>query len=471
MLNNDKIKKLSHDILDQNFEKSLRDAELLGRLLWHNQTGIYELNALESSLIDFFCRYSNCKEFFNLNPSDNDLLFIATEVYLTGGHTRLMERLAKGKEGKCELLITRKQTPEVITRLARYFKGITIAPFTSIYKKKIEYICSIACNYKHIILNIHPDDISTVVACGVIRKLSPETKFYYINHADHVFSYGTSISDIWFQISSYGARIDELRNLSGKVSFLGIPIESKNINALDTKNNDFMTAGSSDKYKPVNEHSIFPLLNALLKRDKKANLYVIGPNFYRDYWWWPLKFKYPFRVKISKRIPFDKYMDVSKRSNIYIDSHPIPGGTAFAEQYMQGKICIGLISPFQGYTPVEYVKKRDIIDINNVRNNEVEIKIKKALKNIHGLNKVVERFDLAIYKGGVSPNLCDAFLPWSGDISYNWDKKIKNIPSNFPINSLVTKFALNNSTINAKLAYLLKHVSMKIIKVIFSKKR
>ncbi|MFL4182990.1 hypothetical protein, partial [Escherichia coli] len=59
----------------------------------------------------------------------------------------------------------------------------------------------------------------------------------------------------------------------------------------------------------------------------------------------------------------------------------------------------------------------------------------------------------------------------SGDISYNWDKKIKNIPSNFPINSLVTKFALNNSTINAKLAYLLKHVSMKIIKVIFSKKR
>ncbi|MFL4182994.1 hypothetical protein P9385_25115, partial [Escherichia coli] len=124
MLNNDKIKKLSHDILDQKFEKSLRDAELLGRLLWHNQTGIYELNALESSLIDFFCRYSNCKEFFNLNPSDNDLLFIATEVYLTGGHTRLMERLAKGKEGKCELLITRKQTPEVITRLARYFKGI-----------------------------------------------------------------------------------------------------------------------------------------------------------------------------------------------------------------------------------------------------------------------------------------------------------------------------------------------------------
>jgi hypothetical protein len=458
MITDTELKKLTDEILEQTFNQRMKDAELLGRLLWHNHTGVYSLNDFENSLInsaEVVLQHNRCF----ISEQNNSILFIVTEAYMTGGHTRLMERLAYGIGSNVELLITRTVGPEVVKRLSNYFKNIICMPYQYDYKTKVEFIYSIACSYNHIVLNIHPDDVLTTVACGLIKKKNPSINVYYVNHADHVFSYGAGVADIWFQISSFGAKIDDLRNLKGKVSFLGIPIENKcSADNINTENLAFMTAGAAEKYKPINGLSIFPLLYSLLQRNKKSRLHVIGPNIKRDYWWWLIKIRHPMRVKISKRIPFDKYMEIVKYSQICIDSHPIPGGTAFAEQFIQGKICIGLASPFQGYTPVELLKEKYIEDVSCHRQEVIEDEIKKVLQQFHGPEAVKERFNMAVFHGELSPNLCEEYLTWSGDISYDWSKVIKSIPSDFHFSNIITKFALQHSSKSARLFYVCKKI-------------
>ena len=53
---------------------------------------------------------------------------------------------------------------------------------------------------------------------------------------------------------------------------------------------------------------------------------------------------------------YDEYLRLTGGSDYYIDSHPMPGGTAFVEQFLKGKPCIGLKSKFFGYFLSGHIK-------------------------------------------------------------------------------------------------------------------
>lgn len=466
-----RINKLTNDILQEDFNDRIKSAEYLGRLLWHNQSGIFSLVDFERRLIDVSA--SEFSSFQNNNSEALDsILFVVSEPYLTGGHTRLMERLAKGTGYTSQLLVIRATKPEVIDRLKPYFTSIIETPTDCDSKKRIEFIVSKMRLHKRIVLNTHPDDILSVVACGILKKMKERHRFFYINHADHVFNYGASVADFWFQISAFGAKIDSLRNLDGRVTFLGIPLDtqaSKTVVHVDTIK-CFMTAGSAEKYKPVRGYSIFPLLFSLLKKSPNSTLVALGPNILRDYWWWPLKLFYFKRVKISKRVPFDKYMALTKKADVYVDSHPIPGGTAFAEQYLQGMICVGVVSPFQGYTPVELLKKKKPHEVTCKINSDEEEKINSLLPLVHGVDAVIRRFTDTLFQETVFKNQCEINIPWSGDINYNWSNIITSIPSDFPLKGSTTKFALSSSNFSAKMIYFSKKLISRLIKLRLPKK-
>lgn len=471
MITQCEIKKITSLILKQDFNQQVKDAALLGRLLWHNHTGIYSLNDFEESIIHN-ADLEIEKNFKSIESHTGTILFVVTEAYLTGGHTRLMEQLALGSCSNVELLITKKAKKEVIQRLQGYFTNITYMGDVFCEKEKIANIFEMLSRYKRIVLNIHPDDIISTIACGLLKKRGIDNCIYFINHADHVFSYGTTVADIWFQISAFGSKIDHLRHLRAKVSFLGIPIK---VNA-DGYNHDsipsyFITAGASNKYKPVKDYSIFPLLFTLLKKYKKSKFTAIGPNAIRDYWWWLLKLRYPLRVRILRRIPFDKYMAITKNAEVFIDSHPIPGGTAFAEQYLQGKICIGLVSPFQGYTPVEMLKKYRCEDVLFQRQESNEKMINESFKKFHGVECVSQRFNETVLSNKIFKNICEEQLNWSGDITFDWDKMIRTIPSDFPCGSVVTKFAMTHCSVKALCTYYSKKVINTLMNIAMFNKR
>ncbi|HHQ4888833.1 TPA: hypothetical protein ACSP36_001186, partial [Aeromonas hydrophila] len=111
--------------------------------------------------------------------------------------------------------------------------------------------------------------------------------------------------------------------------------------------------------------------------------------------------RYWNRLKLSKSLPYEEYIKVTSSAKLYIDSHPFPGGTAFAEQFLLGRMCVGLNSVYNGYTPVEYFKKDSVDSVLReieLINNKKFIDIKNEIEMKHGFTSVRVRFLDAIFK-------------------------------------------------------------------------
>ncbi|MBA0215039.1 hypothetical protein [Pectobacterium brasiliense] len=443
MKKNNFIKKITDDIIkSKSLNNALQKSLRLGNLLWDNNIGIYNLNELENLLSERYIKEMCYEEVDELpiNTTEGEL-FIVSQPYFSGGHTRLMERLSSFLEKKPDLLITRHVNDDMIIRMNGFFNDVFLYSekiFPDDKKRIFEY-AKIITNYKNIILNIHPDDIHTVIACSLAKEINSSIKFFFVNHADHVFSYGSSIADIWFEISEFGRRVDSLRNLTAKKSFLGIPIESissyseQDYTSRDIKDGDiFFTSAASYKYNTRKKESFRPIIAHVIKKYPKSKMYVIGCDIIKDPWWIIEKIKYKGKLKLIENVSYDNYLEIIKNASIYIDSHPIPGGTAFSEQYFSHKICTGIASPIQGYSPIELLKEKNVDDMFSIRKTKEKVQaIELMAKQVHSIPAVKKRFNDALYNNIYSENLCAAYIPWSGDIHFLEEKKIKTIPKSF----------------------------------------
>ncbi|MCH7373738.1 hypothetical protein [Aeromonas sp. MR16] len=444
------------------FELAIITAKQLGCLLWHNNLGVYELNDLESYLIDVAVFELGDPSYIEFSKSNqNDILFIATELYLTGGHSRLMERLSGFLDVKPDLLLSEIPTQEILSRESDFFDSIVfLEKKPSSVLSKLIFLLKSIINKKCVILSIHPDDIYSIVACGVAKKLNPNLKIHFINHADHVFSFGSSIADVWYEISEYGKVIDKLRGLKANKSFLGIPIGIKERRSIQHSFQDgdlILSAASNGKYKPCNNQSILPLVDALLSKYKSSKMQIIGVNIYKDYWWWLCKIKFGNRLVLSGALEYTMYMDITSKAKLYIDSHPFPGGTAFAEQFLQGKLCTGLISSYRGYSPAEKLKMNDVLDVISFINNSVEYdfdNVYDSVINIHGMDKVKERFLSSIIDCNYTSVDCSSYVNVIEPVIKH---KIISIPSDFRILSYAQLIKIYNvSTILCLIKFAIK---------------
>ena len=468
-------------INNSEISESIDFSYYFGETLLINQIPLFDISNLEEKLIEK--TYSNINNISSFNIENKELLFVITEPYITGGHTRLMENLALMLDENKELIVTKGMKAEVKNRLNNFFPKI-IECYRDISEDSVSYINKLINNfikYDSIILNIHPQDIYSVIACGIAKKIKKNLKIYFVNHADHAFTYGITVADFWFEISLLGSKIDDLRNMKANRTFLGIPINKpdsdffKNVNYTSLLHStNFMTAASSIKYKPFNNQSIFPLINKLLTSNKNLSVSVIGVDIMRNYWWWFIKLRFFNKLKLYKSLPYEKYMEITKKADCYIDSHPMPGGTAFVEQFLNGIPCIGLKSNFFGYTPLEKIKKNSVEEIiYQLKNSPLEEEIKsiqELIFEVHGFSQVRNRFRNTLKNFIVSNNPMVDNIE-NKDLTFFTNKNI-NISVGF------FKFLLKNDKLLCIrvlfivspmifIKYLVKHfmVNLKLIKI------
>lgn len=436
----DKLKSVVDD--EKSFNLKILWLEKLGVLFKYNNMACYSLLDNERDLInDLYEHYNTENEKSSIERSD-EIAFLATELYESGGHTRLMIKLSSYLPSKAPLIVTRACKNDLKTKLLETFSKVEMMNFEN--KDLKEIIIHHAINfsqYSKLILNIHPEDIKAVLAVGLAKKINPQLKVFFVNHADHVFSFGASISDVWFEISSYGQKIDFKRNIHGKVSFLGIPIDISE--KITTKTNiidgdKFLASASAYKFKPLKNETIIPLIDMLLSKYPSSIMTVIGVRPLFDFWWWSSKIKFKKRLILKSSLPYQKYLSVAKNSSIIIDSHPLPGGTAFAEQILKGKKGIGLISPVQGYSPAELFKMKSINEILEGVDKFNFSEVMYMVKTVHSAENVKIRFLDAIYKDIYSENLCAKLIPWNGNAEFLEQDNIKRIPPSYSINSTFT---------------------------------
>ncbi|MDQ0739329.1 hypothetical protein [Pseudomonas sp. W4I3] len=405
-------------LTQKNTNKSVELAEVYGAMLWAVDKGIYDDPELEDILTERCMSDVQDGEVYTLTK---DCVHLISEPYLIGGHTRLMEQLSTMHFEKPDLLITRQSDERAVERTRSFFNDCTVVqPGTAL--QKIAEIVACLKPYNRVVLHIHPDDMVAVIACRILKRITG-AKIFFVNHADHVFTYGSTVADVYFEISTFGLHRDLKKNISGKKSFLGIPLSTQLVqkkHPLPGKNDvlHFFSAASPFKFKPVKEYDSRPTIHRVLSEFKNSTFWIVGANPYTNIWWWPLKLKYWRRFKILSSVPYASYLKLLEKADFYVDSYPTPGGTAFAEQLVNGRRCVGLRAPIQGYSPADNLKSQTVDDlIKSVLHSDNDEAVIESVFAVNGYDAVKSRYLECLYSNVLCANEMEKYVPWTGDIA------------------------------------------------------
>ncbi len=383
-------------------------ASYYGLFATRNFISLYDGGNLEETFIERF------EDDFPWSTSvpHKDSIHVISTTYLAGGHTRLMERLASMHDSLPDLLITCQSNVE-------YNKEDQTPLFASIFdisdlelSDRLSKLISIYSEYKNVILHIHPNDFIAAVAVRIAKR-NKGIKFYFVNHADHLFSFGRTAADCVLEVSAFGEALGEIRCPGLTSSFIGIPLaanwEHINFTNPSGERKKILASGSFWKFKPGLGYSLPPILQEILKGNENLKLDVLGIRPFQDYWWWFIKLRNPIRVKLRRLVSYKKYKKILNESSFFFDSFPVTGGTAFPEAIINGQLAIGMNGPVCGYTPADELRVSDVQSIKGIISDPIDYidKIRNSLMHmevIHGMQYVRERY-LSILAGRISENL------------------------------------------------------------------
>lgn len=321
-------------------------------MLWKNHSSIYRLDALETILLDKLPPPPQAYQAEVKTPKLE--IHLATEVYRSGGHTPLMAHLIEQTDRPVEVLLTRMTDVDLAAQvLAVPADRVHSAGHHAHPVARVHALTQGLLKGDRVIASLHPNDVLGAVALRMAKAMRPDLSIGFMNHADHIFSAGIGACDHVFEISSYGWGLRDARGTTETSSFVGIPIRPRvAIQVTPTKADEsptLLTGGSPYKFRPLPGLSLPPVLAELMKRHASARLTVLGPRS-RDWWWWPLRASFGRRVEVRQALPKEHYQQLLGSCTIYIDSHPIPGGTALPEALMAGRNVAGIRGVVWGYS-------------------------------------------------------------------------------------------------------------------------
>lgn len=399
---------------ESSVDKAILMARFLGEVLWKNATGHYQLADLERELIERLEPAISVPDGFRLCRFGH----VLTKAYDTGGHTRVVERLVV-----CDalqdsaVLVTEAATPKARGRLAHARHGYRVIPSLTSGRLRIAALVAEFVRFETLILYIHPYDIESVIAAGIARKRAGVHVLFF-NHADHVFSYGYSVAERVLEISHFGWAMRAARSISDRSVFVGIPLALPpefvvRVVAPGRQRGFVATAGTAYKFRPALGWS-FPAFVHAVCRKVNCRFEVLGPNRWRDWWWWPVMWSQKDSVAIHARLEHEEYRVFISGAAAYVDSFPMVGGTAFAEVIGLGVPSFGVLTGSHGYSPADLVKSSSVDelveDLARFMNTGVRSRVQTdadfaQVQEVHDAERVAARIVDALSDDvvGVSP--------------------------------------------------------------------
>jgi hypothetical protein len=439
-------------------EKSVHLTEWLARFLTRNYCGIYEISRCENKLAERFEPQEVRKK-----TRDKNILHIASEVYIHGGHTRLLKHLLYAHASLKPLVaMTRSADVKKVSEVLSIDESSIFIFDSKSEVSRINSIANFAKEFNYIALHIHPDDVATTIAIKLAKKANPELKVFFINHSDHTFSVAIRQATQVLELSSYGWSLAKARGIEGNHTYLGIPIQPHQPERTPKQNQRLaITAASSYKFKPNHLFDLQKNIGYILKKDLSLNILAIGPRFF-DYWWWLLKIRYPSRVKLVRRLAYPSYMEKIASCDLYIDSYPITGGTAFTEALLNGCLVMGLTGGPYGFGVADYLRAKteaEFVDraLKLLNKDTVEtakqVQLREQSKDHHAIPVVSERFNAILNYGNFhTPPLSEVDITRYFDFETEWRKINKITPVSFRNihQTCILKLLLKLSRLNIK---------------------
>ena len=356
----------SRVIAEKNVDHLLAMAEFYGSLRWGNFNGIYEDSDLQG-IVQKKVLQSRHLHLPDLTRKQGGTVLIASSLYKSGGHSRVVLNWLKAfkEDAQHRLLITRHVASDYRDDLDKH--GIIYQLCASRGIELINEILAYCAAADRIVLLIHPSDIITTTA-GTILAASGKPIIFY-NHADHVFSFGISSATVVCEVSSYGIELNKRTHRVKEYSYLGIPIDflgttaASNIPTSKKQSQTVLSGGDSYKYAPGKTCFSNLVDNVLDKRDDITFL-LVGPTG-KEPWWTAVRERWGNRIQfMGGMLTYGQYLDTLASSDVYVDSFPITGGTAFPEALLSGKLVTGLSNPIQGYSPADALRVADVQELS-----------------------------------------------------------------------------------------------------------
>ena len=395
-------KKLKKCFLNEKkIEKKLKIAKYYATFCFENRTGTFQDLEFEKELGKISAEYAI--NTYEVKENSNDrTLHVATEVYSSGGHTRVINNWIKFEGKEQDLLIINSKRSQITDWLKNTLivaKGKIILLQEKDDLEKAKELFNIAKNYKRIILHVHPNDIIPILAFSnsKIRR-----KIYFYNHADHVFWLGLTINKCVLDLT-FDGRIMSLKKRGVKnTKVLSIPLE-KNIKEekvvdrnqiyklynLECNSKVIFSMATEYKYNTILKYNFFEFLEELIPFLIENNTYflIAGPSLSKESW------KKIYEKSKKRIIPLgivskEKVKELWKIVDIYVDSFPLNSYTCLLEAIANNIISVSLKTPIPDLDCLKDIKidsmekfieeiKKNIINRNNISKENIEFKLEK----------------------------------------------------------------------------------------------
>jgi hypothetical protein len=338
---------------------ALNLAWVYGDLRWMNHDGVYQDDELETLVQQ---KVEQSKGYLPPNVSKicTGTILVVSELYSNGGHSAVVMnwmRMFREKDDH-KLLITRAVNSKVKKTLDR--DGVSYHLCINEGVSLINEILQHAVNAERIVLHIHPSDIVSAIVARILTQAGKSVIFY--NHADHVFSFGISSATTVCEISSYGMALNKRTGRAKYSRYLGIPVNffenHSDINIGWVRGKTVLSCGEANKYAP-NDVFFGDFIDCLLQQEPHVTICLVGPTG-KEHWWGDNVQRWGGSVKFLGVLDHDKYEEVMAHADVYVDSFPITGGTAFPEALLNGKLVVGLQNPIQGYSPADELRVANV---------------------------------------------------------------------------------------------------------------
>lgn len=399
-------------------DEALRLAAQYGFLRRLNSDGIYTDTEFEAALWE---RLRPSMPRLGA-PSSNGVMHVLTETYDRGGHTKLALawlRIRAGRDVQ-RVHVTRRLT--LRSQNALDDAGVRYSVSVGTPTERLAQLMNACGEATTIVLHIHPEDIIGALAARAARDTGRRVLF--LNHSDHLFSFGVGVSDCVLEVSGFGWLKTRAARGANRQSFIGIPLDASYTTSADTtlrsSSGPILTVGSTEKYRP-NGHANFPEFINLLARRVDNDIHLIGPSGLEP-WWTVLASEIRDRVIFHGPLPFDETRERVAECAAYVDSFPITGGTMFQQAFMSGAPVFGLTVGGGGYGLVDVRRSATLDDlvetitdaITNVQLYDAPLRARVAAE--FSDRAISDRIETVLGGGTVSPP--PDLLATAGDLGY-----------------------------------------------------
>lgn len=358
---------------EQDIEKKIEKIKLCASWAVNLHTGFFSDRELENELVEI----SKTLHIKQHTYKKNTVLHIMTQSKEHGGHSRYIDNWIKSSQLKTSLCLTEQKINNLPSYLDITVKKFDIDVYSleqqNILLRAIE-LRELASQFEYIVLSIDMNDILPILAFGTKDFERP---VIFLNHADHIYWLGLSISDMIVELSSDGSLFTKThRGYTKKSYVLPIPIDvckaNKNNNILQKFGiNDnasiVVSMASAYKYK-ANAESHFSLLcKSIVEENNNTYFIVIGPSL--DEPEWKKVYEETNGLVIAVGILKKKeILEIINKTSLYLDSFPYRSYTSLLEFAACGVPCLSL--------------KSERATIDALKLKSVAIKTKSQLKKV-----------------------------------------------------------------------------------------